>query len=70
MPPKYKEFGTKDAAPATLKLSGSASTWKRRDLEYLGVEYHYNEFDEVNIPVGDMPSDLLNGNFRQGSSEP
>ena len=70
MAPKYKEVGTKDAAPATLKLSGSASTWKRRDLEYLGVEYLYNEFDEVNIPVGNMPSDLVSGNFHQGPSDP
>lgn len=64
IPPKYKEVGTKDAAPDVFKLNRLSSKWTGPDLDYLGVEYQYNEFDEIKTPEDYyMPSDLANCNF-------
>ena len=51
-----------DAAPDTPKLHKSASTWTRQDLNYLGVEYQYEKYDEIKIPVDNMPLELVAGN--------
>ena len=69
MPPKstqYKEAGTKDAVTDVPKLSRSASRWKKKDLELLGVEYQYDRFDDIRIDVEEreMPSELLEGEKR------
>jgi hypothetical protein len=59
MPPKYKEVSTKEASPEVFKLKDSASKWRRRDLDLLGVDYQYDKFDEIKIPVEGMPPELL-----------
>ena len=63
MPPKYKEVSTKDAMPDLLKLGKSASRWGKQDLILLGVDYQYDKFDELKIPVNDMPEELVAGIF-------
>lgn len=59
IPLKYKEVGTKDVAPEVFKLKDLASKWRKRDLDLLGVNYQYDRFDEISIPVDGMPSELL-----------
>jgi hypothetical protein len=59
MSPKYKEVSTKDAAPDVFKFNKSASKWQKRDLDLLGVDYQYNRFDELVIPVTNMPAELV-----------
>ena len=59
MPAKYKEVGTQEAGPEVFKVKDSGSKWRRRDLELLGVEYRYDKFDEVEIPVNFMPLELV-----------
>ena len=59
MPPKYKEVSTEDAAPEVFKFNQSASKWQKRDLELLGVDYQYHRFDELMIPVTDIPRELV-----------
>jgi hypothetical protein len=63
MPPKYKQVGTMDTAPDTPKLHKSASTWTRQDLDYLGVDFDYEKFYKIEIPVDNMPPELLAGNL-------
>lgn len=42
------------------KLNKSASRWTKRDLELLGVEYDYQEFEsDIGLDNGDMPKELL-----------
>jgi hypothetical protein len=61
MPPKYKKVSTMDAAPEVLKFNQSASKWEKRDLDLLGVDYRYDRFDEITIPVTNMPEELVAG---------
>lgn len=63
MPAKYNEVSTKDAAPEVLKLNQKASRWGKQELKLLGVDYQYDKFDEVNIPMNDMPDELVAGLF-------
>jgi len=48
-----------DAAPEVLKFNQSASKWEKRDLDLLGVDYQYDRFDEITIPVTNMPEELV-----------
>jgi hypothetical protein len=52
-----------DAVPDALKFSLLVSKWKRGDLDYLGVEYQYDKFHKVRIPVDNMPPELVTCDF-------
>jgi hypothetical protein len=45
------------------KLNKSASLWRKTDLAKLGVDYHYDRFDEIVIGKGDedLPRELSEG---------
>jgi hypothetical protein len=47
-------------------LGKSASRWRKRDLDLLGVDYQYDKFDTIDIRVenSEMPPELLNGTYR------
>jgi len=63
MPPKtttYREVGTHESTADLPKLNKSASRRTKRDLELLGVEYDYQEFEsDIGVDDGDMPNELL-----------
>jgi hypothetical protein len=63
MPPKsmlYREVGTKDSSVDVPKLNRSASKWTKADLRFLGVDYQYRVFDDIQFGIeSDMPPELL-----------
>ena len=67
MPPKptlYREVGTSEPAGDGPKINRSASKWKKTDLDLLGVDYRYDVFDDIRIPIEDaeMSPEFLQGN--------
>lgn len=68
MPPKltlYREAGTSDSSADISKVNWSASKWTKADLDLLGVDYQYREFDDIQIDIADteMPVELLESNI-------
>jgi hypothetical protein len=67
MPPKSapdRVVGTQDPSAVDVpKLHQSASKWTKADLDFLGVEYRWNVFDDISSRIGirdaDMPPELL-----------
>jgi hypothetical protein len=67
MPPKsmlYREVGTKDSSSDVQKINRSASKWTKADLGFLGVDYQYRFFDDIQIGIedADLPPELLERN--------
>ena len=60
----FREVGTQDSSAGVPKVNRSASKWTKADLALLGVDYHYQKFDDIQIGVQDtdMPPDLLERN--------
>jgi len=64
-PWRYREVGTKDPVTDVPLLGRSASRWTKKDLDFLGVVYQYDQFDSIAIMVDD--NDITPG-LRNGSS--
>jgi hypothetical protein len=47
------------------KLNKSASKWTKADLGLLGVDYHSDAFEDIQLGIrdGDMPSELLESKY-------
>jgi hypothetical protein len=66
MPPKSmpdRVVGAQDPCVDAPKLHQSASKWTKADLDFLGVEYRWNVFDDISSRIGikdaDLPLELL-----------
>jgi hypothetical protein len=69
MPPKSmpdRVVGAQDPCVDVPKLHQSASKWTKADLDFLGVEYLWNVFDDISSRIGikdtDLPLELLTSN--------
>lgn len=64
IPTSYRDVGTKDPLADIPKINKSASKWTKADLDLLGVDYQYHDFDDIQIGKDDdMPSELLESNY-------
>ena len=43
------------------KLNQSASRWRKADLDFLGVDYDYENIEDIHIPNVGMPTELAAG---------
>jgi hypothetical protein len=63
MPPKssFREVGTKESVAYIPKFNRSTSQWKKTDLDLLGVNYHYNTPDKIEMEQVKIPDELSQG---------